>query len=266
MYINVDNVLLHDRVQYISSMSAFYLHDKKKDKYLNVDFPSQKYMCIKQCADIFKALSTSVCISLLNKIEIEAIIFFAVYFQCSFIFENIYDILYPDLMKLPGAIKTANIILGYHDEFTQDIMVFTCNHLDMRFTIEVIELMKPKKNQYKLFVEPTEYVTSRLGKKIRDVERRKIYIFCSSYMMCMMCETLLVQRKKQNDAVPMSCCNKLVHMKCLFDFWEKTTRTGKKRCVYCHMVWHHGKLQCEEAYLKWCRKKVNETRNSNHLC
>ena len=256
MYTFVNKELLNDRVQYISSLNTFYKDKKKQEKEISIDFPCQKYMSIQQCSNIFQALSTPCCIIALSRIDIQAVLFFACYFQSSYIFEHVLDIIRIDLMKLPHAIKTVITLLGYRDECSGEMLQFACDHLNTYFKQDIIEMMKPKGEEY-LDVNPTEYVTSRLGKKIRDMERKKKYIFSSTYNMCMMCETLVVCRKNDVDVVHMPCCNKPAHIRCFSHFIQKSKVRGIKRCVYCNMDWCHGLLQCGKEYLKWCTERYS---------
>ena len=261
MYINVDHTLLCDRVQYISCLSQFHKEDRNT-KGIDINFPYQKYMSVKQCREIFKALCAISCILELSRIDIEAIIYFAAYFQCTYIFEHALDIIRTDLMKLPRAIKTLILFLGYDDPLTFEVMEFACNHLNICYREEIIELMKPVRRRYELNVQPIEYVTARLGKKIRDAERKKIYIFSSTYIMCMLCQTLLVLRKKDDiHVVYIPCCQKPIHLTCFVHFLQKTERRGKKKCIYCDMNWCHGVLPYHEQYVKWCTEKACHIKN-----
>ena len=221
-------MLLHERVDYISCMSAFYQcnkTDKSRKKKINVDFPCQPYMSIKQCANIFMALSTATCVDTLTEIKIEAIIFFASYFQSPCLLLHAMDIICTNAMKLPHAIKMSCICLGYYHDFTDRLLTLACDHVQTEYSENIIELMKPTERKYHLNVRPTEYIVSALRTKIRDMQRKKMYVFSSTYMMCMICETSLIMRKKNNAHITfMPCCDKAVHKDCFRSFCEKTQK------------------------------------------
>ena len=253
-------------------MSGFYGHEIKDSngkKQINIEFPCQPYMTVKQCADIFLALSTPSCIIALSQIKIESVIFFAHFFQCDYIFQHIFDIIYLDLTKLPHAIKTSLICVGRnnymrnHDNFTDELLEFTCNHINERYTENVLELMLPARSKPHALLEYTEYVVGRLGKKIRDIERNKKYLLDRTHTMCMMCEKLMIVRNNNPDFHPMSCCGKLVHINCYDNFIQISKRFGERKCVYCNMKWYHGEVVCFSQYLKWCKytQRIIEKKN-----
>ena len=249
-------LLLKERVEYISCMNSFYHVNELLDtkKYLDVSIPNQGHMSVEECSNIFQALSKEHCLTPLCNIKMESLMYFACYYQCTFMFSYIKEIIIQDVTKLPQALKISCIYLGEFHKFTLELLRFAADLLDSDiYEILLMLRTKSKKKNTK------RYVVSRLTTKIRDKARQRRLDFANVHLCCIMCKKMIIISRKLEEKVEYTaCCGKPMHIDCY-----KRLKLScmyfvySRECGYCHMKWQSGSPVCQSLYLRWSRRENN---------